>query len=488
MPFEKIRKILGKERILNWEHDRHPGILWRFPDKSSQNEMEKDPNKIDAFQVKLGERAVALINNEFYEDTPPGTYWLKGDQKKGLEIIFIDQGQLKEPWGIPGNIITKDDQYVGAHGFYVIRITDPKSFVLNIVSAQKTYTSEQVNDFINDHVSNILRQYLTNYSVLDGQILREQETFALAVKVKCHEMFSRWGLELVNLEVEIYIPDELKEVIKEKSITERQKLVTDEMEKREKFEERKMEIDKSLELLRTEINRTTGLKRLEVEKELESAHSQLDVLKKESQRVLQTIDVDIEKLKAEIVKIAIDIKAGGTERIGQAEALVTELKKRADLAGDILAKTTEAELKIKEQDAKFKGETEIERVHAWKDVEVAKAEAQTAIAEKERQAKVLQELAEVMARMAEATAMGEVEGEAIRKSLEEKFARLLAEAGINVPKYEEVKAMAKTPPKPYIKIEKEVIEKGEEKTRKCPSCGRNLAQDAKYCDNCGTKL
>ena len=96
MPFERLRKVLDRERILSWDRSAHPGIIWRFPDRSSSNEKERSPNKIDAFQVKIGESVVALMNNEYYDDVRHGTYWLKGEQKKGLEIIYVNQGQLRE--------------------------------------------------------------------------------------------------------------------------------------------------------------------------------------------------------------------------------------------------------------------------------------------------------------------------------------------------------------------------------------------------------
>jgi membrane protease subunit (stomatin/prohibitin family) len=484
MPFERIRKILGKERILTWDHVKHPGIVWRFPDPSSDDEKERDPNKIDAFQVKTGERAVALINNQFYDNTPPGIYWLKGEQKKGLEIIFVDEGQMREPWGIPGNVLTKDDQQIGAHGFHVFKVIDPKAFVLNIVSAKKAYTSEQVNDFIRGHVSNLLRQHLSNYTVLDGQVLREQEEFTLAMKAKCQEMFSMWGLELINLEVEIYIPDELRQVIEDRARVRQEMLLTDHLEIRRGLEERKLEAQKAIELKKIEVEATKDLMKIKADQERELSLAQLRRIQKESERDLQSLDVDIEKLKA---IIRFDIEAGGVERMGKARALVTELTKKAELAGELLAKTTEAELRIKELEAMLKGETELEKVKALKEIEVARAKAEAEIAERERQLRALRELGEVMARMAEAVAIGGQEGEAMRKGLEEKFAALLAEAGINVPKYIQAKAMERTPPRPYIKIDKEVT-KEEEKTNRCPNCGRKLASDAKFCDNCGHKL
>ena len=495
MPFERLRKILGKERILSWNHDKHPGIVWRFPDPSSDDEKERDPNKIDAFQVKIGERAIALINNEFYEDTPPGTYWLKGEQKKGLEIIFVDQGQFKEPWGIPGNILTKDNQQIGAHGYHVFRVADPKNFVLSIVSAQRAYASEKVNEFIRGHISNLLRQHLSNYTVLDGQILREHEAFVTAMKAKCQEMFSRWGLELVNLEVEIYVPEDIMEAIKEKAKTEIETSLVREMELRIPLEQKKLTLEHSLDMLKLEIEKAKELKELEKQKELEAQRSEIEVIKKQVEKTLKGMDVDLEKLRAEAERVRTEIDAGRMERLGQAEALVTEMKKRAEMATDLLAKATEVDLRIKEAEAKAKAELELEKVRGEKEIKIAEAKAfaevgvaegkaMAEVAEAERQIRALREMAEIATRIAEATAIGGVEGEAIRKGLEEKFLTLLSQAGIDVAKWEQAKSMAKVPPKSFTKIEKEVTLEAE-RTKKCPSCGRMLAKDAKYCDNCG---
>jgi len=494
VPFERIRKILGKERILNWNHDKHPGIVWRFPDPSSDDEKERDPNKIDAFQVKIGERAVALINNEFYDDTPPGVYWLKGEQKKGLEIIFVDQGQIRERWGIPGNILTKDNQQIGAHGYHVFRIVDPKNFVLNVVSARRAYTSEQVNDFIKGHISNLLREHLSNYTVLDGQVLREHDAFVTAMKAKCQEMFSKWGLELVNLEVEIYIPDNVMEAIKERAKTEVEALLVREMELRMPLEQKKLSIEHSLNMLKMEVEKAKELKELEKQKELEAKKSELEVLKKQVEKAIRAIDVDLEKLKAEADRMRTEAEAGRLERLGQAEALIIEAKKRAEIAADLLVKTTETDLRVKEAEAKARAELELEKVKGEKEVKIAGAEAlakvaeaEIALSEKERQIKALREMQEIAARIAEATAMGGVEGETIRKSLEEKFLSLLSQAGIDVAKWEQARSMAKAPPKSFTKIEKSISVEGG-KTKICPNCGRKLAKDAKFCDLCGTKV
>jgi hypothetical protein len=475
MPFERLRKILGKERILNWNHDQHPGMIWRYPDPSSENEMERETGKIDAFQVKIGERAIALMNNEFYEDTPPAIYWLKGEQKKGLEVIFIDQGQVKQRWGIPGTILTKDEQELGAHGDYMFRITDPKSFVLSIVSAQRAYTAEQINDFIRGYVSDVLRQHLTNYTVLDGQIRREREEFVRAVKAKCQELFTRWGLELINMEVQVNIPEELEETIKKRAEIERYKLT-------KTIEQQRLEADNSYELLRINLDKMMRIEGYKSQIEIEQTKRQSAVLAKQTEQILKSMDVEVEKLQEDLAKIATDMKAYDTERLAQAGAVATELAKRAEIAGDILKKTTDTELKIKEMEADQKGKTSLASIEASKEVEKARAEAQARIMQEENRLKTLKEIQGVLADMAEAVAVGGAEHEAMRKGLEEKFVTLLHQIGVDVPEYEKAKHLGKLPPT-EIKIE-QTVAKGQEKTKTC-SCGRELKKDARYCDSCG---
>ena len=478
MPFERFRKILGKERILGWNHDQHAGIVWRFPDPSSGNEMEKDPSKIDAFQVKLGERAVALMNNEFYEDTPPGVYWLKGEQKKGLEVIYVDQGQVKQPWGIPGTILTKDEQDLGANGYYTFRITDPKNFVLSIVSAQRAYTSEQVNDFIKGYLSSILRQHLTNYTVLDGQIRREREEYVKAVKAKCQELFTRWGLELIDMTVDIHIPEELEKTMEKIKVKQRY-ILTKEIEKQI------LEADNSYDILKINIDKIKSLEGYTAQIEIDPIKRQYAVLEKQSEQILKNMDLEVEKLQEELAKIATDTKAYDTERLAQAGAVATELARRAEIAGELLKRTTETELKIKEMEVDQKGKTSLASIEAWKEVEKARAEAQAKIMEEENRLKTLREIQGVLADMAEAVAVGGAEHEAMRKGLEEKFVTLLHQIGINVPEYEKAKHLGQLPPT-EIKI-KQTVAKKEEKTKKCPKCDRKLAEDAKFCDYCGAK-
>jgi membrane protease subunit (stomatin/prohibitin family) len=463
MPFEKIRKLLGKERILSWNHTLHPGIVWRFPDENSSNLPERDTNKFDAFQVKIGERAVSLINNEFYEDTPPGMYWIKGEQKKGIEVIFVDQGQIRERWGIPGTILSKDDQSIGAHGFYIFRIADPKNFVLSIVSSHRAYNSEQVNEFIKGYVADLLREHMTNYTVLDGQIMRQREEYTRAVRAKCQELFSRWGLELINMEVEPHISEELVTIIKQRQQAASHKVATD--------------AEKQILAANFDVEK----QKLEIESNKELLKRQVDLNTKQSEQLLAGMNVEISKLKAELLRTDTDAKASEQERLAQAKSLETELTKRSEKAGDLLVATTNAELEIKKLESQSKADVSLKELEAWQKVEEARANAQQKLSEQQNQLQTLKEITEIQARMAQAIAMGGPEGQALQQNLEAKFAELITKLGIDYADLQRAKSSGKG------KTTEIKIEQINHETKQCVNCKKTIGKNAKFCDECGTK-
>lgn len=549
MVFERVRKLVGKERILTWnpkknEDGRVKDIVWRFPDPSSENEMERDPTKVDVYQVKIGETAVALINNELHEAVQEGSYSLKGGEKKGLEIIFVNQGQVEGTWGIPGNILTKDKQLIGANGTQIFRVSDPKNFVRSIVSAQRAYNSEQINEFIKRHFSNILREHLANYNALDGEILTKQEELTTAMKAKCQEMFSRWGLELVALEFNPYLPEDKMRVIQESARTRMEEALIKEQELRAPLQEKKAQIEARQRILLSEIDKAEKLKEMDKETELRSKAAKLEELKKDIEIQLKHMDIDSAKLDVESGKISVDVEKTKAEvgiqrdkvksdfetedrvRKGQAEAMVREMaakaeeiSRRASIADRILERTTEGDLGLKAEEQRSKaalemektiGDTmvkmteagtrvdlEIEKMHTQKEIEVskteaeaevgvAKAKAEAEVAEGERRIRAIKEVASLAAQMAEANAIGGIEGKAMIGGLQEKLYVALAQSGIDVAKLEQAKSMAKTPPSPYVKIEHEVT-KESYGTSKCSKCGHKLSKEATYCEACGTK-
>ena len=547
MVFERVRKLVGKERILTWnprkdEDGRVKDIVWRFPDPSSENEMERDPTKVDVYQVKIGETAVALINNELHEAVQEGSYSLKGGEKKGLEIIFINQGQVEGTWGIPGNILTKDKQLIGANGTQIFRVSDPKNFVRSIVSAQRAYNSEQINEFIKRHFANILREHLANYNALDGEILTKHEELTTAMKAKCQEMFSRWGLELVALEFNPYLPN--MGVIEESARSRVEEALIKEQELRAPLQEKKAQIEARQRILLSEIDKAEKLKEMDKETELKSKAAKLEELKKDIEIQLKHMDIDSARLDVESGKISVDVEKTKAEvgiqrdrvkldfetedkvRKGQAEAMVKEMaakaeeiSRRASIADKILERTTDADLGLKGDEQRSKAALEMEKTRgdtmvkmmeagtkvdleikkmdtekdikitetkAQAEVGVAKAKAEAEVAEGERQIRAIKEVASLAAQIAEANAIGGIERKAMIGGLQEKLYVALAQSGIDVAKLEQAKSMAKAPPSPYVRIEKEVT-KELYKTSKCPECGHNLSKEAKYCESCGAK-
>jgi hypothetical protein len=348
---------------------------------------------------------------------------------------------------------------------------------LSIVSAHRAYTSEQVNNFIKGFVADVLKQHLTNYTVLDGQISREREEFVRAVRAKCQELFTRWGLELVNMEVEIHIPDELIGVIKEKQKIPQMQIMND-------VEEQRLKAGLDLSLLKLETEKILSKKYYDKEIETERSKGQLSLVIRENNQKLRAIDIELTKLGNEISKLDTESTAFNTERIAQAQAIQTELLGKAHIAAELLKNTTESEIKIKVMDAESKGKTDLAQIDAWKEVEKAKAEAQRKIAEEENKLKTIKEIGVVLSEMAQSVAVGGIEGQAARMGLEQKFVELLHQIGVDVPDYERSIRSGKSPSS-EIKIEKKIIH--ETNVKKCAKCSRELRGDAKFCDSCGEK-
>ena len=130
---------------------------------------------------------------------------------------FID---LK--WGTKSPINFKDSEltYVQlrASGKFSIRIKDPRQFMLEIVSTQGLYTTNEIEDYLRDAIvsrlNSVLGKNLKTVFEL-GQFYSQVET---GVKAEVTDFFNSMGIELTDLIiVGIVPPEEVQEKINERS-------------------------------------------------------------------------------------------------------------------------------------------------------------------------------------------------------------------------------------------------------------------------------
>ena len=130
---------------------------------------------------------------------------------------FID---LK--WGTKSPINFKDSEltYVmlRASGKFSIRVKDPRQFMMEIVSTQGLYTTNDIEDYLRDAIvsrlNSVLGKNLKTVFEL-GQFYQQIES---GVKAEVTDFFNSMGIELTDLIiVGIVPPEEVQEKINERS-------------------------------------------------------------------------------------------------------------------------------------------------------------------------------------------------------------------------------------------------------------------------------
>lgn len=139
------------------------------------------------------------------------------------QIYFISLKKFIDlKWGTKSPINFKDSEltYVQlrASGKFSIRIKDPRQFMMEIVSTQGLYTTNEIEDYLRDAIvsrlNSVLGKNLKTVFEL-GQYYSQIET---GVKAEVSDFFNSMGIELTDLIiVGIVPPEEVQEKINERS-------------------------------------------------------------------------------------------------------------------------------------------------------------------------------------------------------------------------------------------------------------------------------
>lgn len=179
----------------------------------------KDGKALDAFQA--GRHTLTTENIPFLTKLiglPFG-----GTSPFQSQIYFISLKKFIDlKWGTKSPINFKDSEltYVQlrASGKFSIRIKDPRQFMMEIVSTQGLYTTNDIEDYLRDAIvsrlNGVLGKNLKTVFEL-GQYYAQIET---GVKAEVADFFNSMGIELTDLIiVGIVPPEEVQEKINERS-------------------------------------------------------------------------------------------------------------------------------------------------------------------------------------------------------------------------------------------------------------------------------
>jgi len=139
--FSKIPLLKGKN-FLQWDHEQFPGIIYRITNLD-QDKVYRLKN-FDNFVVAEYEDAAFLNHGKFVALAGPGSYELGSTSKQaGTEIIWISKRVIKSLWGVK-ECLTSDDVSIGGHGTAYIRIVNPESFIVSLVSGQRKFSEKKL--------------------------------------------------------------------------------------------------------------------------------------------------------------------------------------------------------------------------------------------------------------------------------------------------------------------------------------------------------
>lgn len=180
--------------IIQWEDQTQDTILYKFP--MQDNEIQNNGKLI----VRPGQAAI-FVNEGIIADifTEPNTYTLNtqtlpviGDLKGWAygfqspfkaDVYFINTKQLlDQKWGTSTPILIPDPKFeqveIKAFGTFSFRITEPRQFLVEVTSTNRSYITEQIRDqlrsfIISNFVPVIVQQKVTvadlaaNYKLID---------------------------------------------------------------------------------------------------------------------------------------------------------------------------------------------------------------------------------------------------------------------------------------------------------------------------------
>ena len=202
--------------------------------------------KYDGFVVKDPENAIVLQSGSLVGVAGSGIYELdKAAKRPGGEIIWVTKREFIIKWGTPG-IYTSDNILVGCYGISRMRIINPRNFIMNVVSNKQYYTSEELKNWVKQTIIAAVKHVMSRYTI--PELLKERRSLEIQTRSELGPETSRWGLELVGLDIGGFkVPEEYqallsyeieKQVIEQrKELAEERKSIDDVSEQVSKYEQ-----------------------------------------------------------------------------------------------------------------------------------------------------------------------------------------------------------------------------------------------------------
>lgn len=204
-------------------------IVWKYPSESITVGAQLIVNQSQEAILVKGGKALDLFG--------PGTHTLStgnipllnklinlpfgGETPFTAEVWFVNKTALRDlKWGTLAPIPLIDPKYnypvsVRAFGRWGIRVTDTRSLIVQLVGTEQYQHSEKIEQYFEGEIVQRLSNELSNYLVQEKisvfEVNAKLNALSKFVERDVSKEFERFGIEIVNFNVEsISIPEEEK--------------------------------------------------------------------------------------------------------------------------------------------------------------------------------------------------------------------------------------------------------------------------------------
>jgi membrane protease subunit (stomatin/prohibitin family) len=215
--------------VIHWTEDGDGVLAYRFPMQDFEIQYGAQ------LTVRESQMAVFVDEGKIADVFAPGRYklttqtlplltnlknWDKLFQSpfKSDVYFYSTRLQLNQKWGTANPITIRDKEFgavrMRAFGIYSYKITDPKTFYLNISGTREIYTIADLEGQLRNTIVSSITDLFGESGIAFLDMAANQDELGTRLKAKVEPMFQQYGLALDRFQVEnVSLPEDLQKIL-----------------------------------------------------------------------------------------------------------------------------------------------------------------------------------------------------------------------------------------------------------------------------------
>ena len=223
-------KLMGELiDIVEWLDDTNDTLAYRF--ERYQNEIKYGAKLV----VREGQAAVFINEGKLADVFKPGTYELTTQNlpilttlrgwKYGFnspfkaEVYFVSTRKFTDlKWGTPGPATMRDKEFgmvrVTSFGIYSIRVSDPGTFVKDLVGTDNRFTTPEIQENLRGKIGLRIKELIPELGIPVLDLEARVSDMGNRLRERLAPDFGGFGLELLEVQVQdVGLPEEVEKAI-----------------------------------------------------------------------------------------------------------------------------------------------------------------------------------------------------------------------------------------------------------------------------------